>query len=76
MLGNFPLVDPEDLVSEFGYNLVRTRLNLPQYDGELDRLEELRSRIEEVLPYVSLVSETSRREVLISQVVLDIVHYS
>ncbi|NER24244.1 MAG: hypothetical protein F6J96_26770 [Symploca sp. SIO1C2] len=69
-------IEPEDLVSEFGYNLVRTRLNLPQYDGELDRLEELRSRIEEVLPYVSLVSETSRREVLISQVVLDIVHYT
>lgn len=69
-------IEPDDLVKEFGYNLERTRLNLPQYPGELDRLEDLRSRIEEVLPYVSLASEASRREVLISQVVLDLVHYT
>ena len=69
-------IEPDDLVTEFGYTLERTRLNLPQYPGELDRLEERRSRIEEVLPYVSLASETSRREVLISQVVLDLVHYT
>ena len=69
-------IEPDDLVTEFGYTLQRTRLNLPQYHGELDRLEDLRSRIEEVLPYVSLASETSRREVLISQVVLDLVHYT
>jgi len=69
-------IDPEDLAEEFGYTLERSRLNLPQYSGELDRLENLRSRIEEVLPYVSLTSEASRREVLISQVVLDLVHYT
>ena len=69
-------IEPDDLVTEFGYTIERTRLNLPQYRGELDRLEERRSRIEEVLPYVSLASETSRREVLISQVVLDLVHYT
>ncbi|NET61220.1 MAG: hypothetical protein F6K47_35360 [Symploca sp. SIO2E6] len=69
-------IEPEDMVNEFGYTLARTRLNLPQYHGELDRLEELRSRIEEILPYVSLVSETSRREVLISPVVLELVHYT
>jgi hypothetical protein len=69
-------IEPDDLVTEFGYTLERTRLNLPQYSGELDRLEERRSRIEEVLPYVSLASETSRREVLISQVVLDLIHYT
>jgi hypothetical protein len=69
-------IEPDDLVTEFGYTLERTRLNLPQYPGELDRLEERRSRIEEVLPYVSLSSEASRREVLISQVVLDLVHYT
>lgn len=69
-------IEPDDLATEFGYTLERTRLNLPQYHGELERLEELRSRIEEVLPYVSLASETSRREVLISQVVLDLVRYT
>jgi len=69
-------IEADDFVAEFGYTLQRTRLDLPQYSGELGRLEELRSRIEEVLPYVSLTSETSRREVLISQVVLDLVHYT
>lgn len=69
-------IEPDDLVSEFGYTLERIRLNLPQYSGELDRLEQLRSRIEEVLPYVSLGSEASRREILISPVVLDLVHYT
>jgi hypothetical protein len=69
-------IEPDDLVTEFGYTLERTRLNLPQYSGELDRVEELRSRIEEVLPYVSLTTETSRREILISQVILDLVHYT
>lgn len=66
----------DDLVNEFGYTLTRTWLNLPQYQGELDRLEELTSRIREVLPYVDLASETSRREILLSQVVVDLVHYT
>jgi hypothetical protein len=69
-------IEPDDLVTEFGYTLERTRLNLPLYPGELDYLEERRVRIEEVLPYVNLTNETSRREVLISQVVLDLVHYT
>jgi hypothetical protein len=69
-------IEADELVAEFGYTLQRTSLNLPQYSGELDRLEELRSRIQEVLPYVSLVNETARREVLISRVVLELVHYT
>lgn len=69
-------IEPDDLVAEFGYTLERLRLNLPQYSGELYRLEELRSRIEGVLPYVSLTTETSRREILISPVILDLVHYT
>ena len=69
-------IEAGDFVTEFGYTFERIRLNLPQYPGELDRLEQLRSRIEEILPYVSLGSETSRREILISPVVLDLVHYT
>lgn len=66
----------DELANEFGYTLTRKRLNLPQYQGELESLEVLKSRIERVLPYVDLGSETSRREVLISQVVLDLVYYT
>ncbi|XWK91235.1 MAG: hypothetical protein U7127_14640 [Phormidium sp.] len=66
----------DDLANEFGYTLTRKRLNLPQYQNELVGLEDLKNRIEEVLPYVDLSSETSRREVLIAQVVLQLVQYT
>ena len=66
-------VEADELSAYFGYTFQRKRLNLPQYSGSIDRLEELRSRIEAVMPYVSLTNETSRREVLISQVVLEVV---
>ena len=66
-------VEADELSAYFGYAFQRKRLNLPHYSGSIDRLEELRSRIEAVIPYVSLTSGTSRREVLISQVVLEIV---
>lgn len=68
--------ESSELASEFGYSLTRKVLNLPQYKGELDRLQELRDRIEEVLPYVPLTSELARREILISRVVTELIHYT
>jgi hypothetical protein len=69
-------IQAKDLASDFGFSLTRKRLNLPQYAGDLDRLEELKSRIEEVLPYIDLANETTRREMLISRVVADLIHYT
>jgi hypothetical protein len=66
----------EDLAIEFGYTLTRKRLNWPQYQGELDRIDELRNRIDEILPYVSLSTEIARREILISPVIVDLIHYT
>ncbi|MDB9525992.1 hypothetical protein PN498_08345 [Oscillatoria sp. CS-180] len=66
----------DELAMEFGYSLSRTKLNLPQYSDSLNRLENLRSRIEEILPYVDLSNETSRREILIAPVVTEVVHYT
>jgi hypothetical protein len=66
----------DDIANEFGYTLERKRLNLPQYLGELEDIDALQLRIERVLPYVDLANEMSRREVLISQVVLELVHYT
>jgi hypothetical protein len=66
----------DKLVAEFGYSLQRSRLELPQYLGQLDRFEETKNRIEELLPYVNLANETARREVLIAPVVADIIHYT
>jgi hypothetical protein len=68
--------EASELAHEFGYKLTRKMLNLPQFPGELDRLQELRERIEEVLPFVPLTSELARREILISRVVTELIHYT
>jgi hypothetical protein len=63
----------DDLANEFGYTFARKRLNLSQYPGSLETVGALKERIERVLPYVDLSTETSRREVLISQVILEVI---
>lgn len=68
--------EASELATEFGYSLTRRVLNLPQFPDELDRLGELGSRIEEVLPFVPLTSELARREILISRVVTELIHYT
>lgn len=66
----------DDLVAEFGYSFERKFLDLPQYPGSLDRLTDLKQRIEEVLPFVDLENEATRREILIAPIVTDLIHYS
>ena len=66
----------EELAKEFDYSFARKRLNLPQYSGELDRITELQNRIKESLPYVNLSTETARRGILISPIILDLIHYT
>jgi hypothetical protein len=66
----------DELAAEFGYTLTRKRLQLSAYPDELENLEALQTRIERVLPYVDLANEMSRREVIISQVILELVHYT
>lgn len=69
-------IEPKDLANDFGYRFARTKLNLHQYQGYLDRIDQLQERIEEILPYASLSSEAARREILISPVIFDLVHYT
>lgn len=69
-------IPADELAEEFGYTLRKTKLDLPQHQGELARLEDLKTRIEDVLPYVDLSNETSRREVLISQIAIEVVRYT
>jgi hypothetical protein len=68
--------EASELAQEFGYSLTRQKLHLPQFPDELDRLGELRDRIEEVLPFVPLTNELARREILISRVVTELIHYT
>ncbi|MBW4615844.1 MAG: hypothetical protein KME21_21695 [Desmonostoc vinosum HA7617-LM4] len=66
----------DDLVADFGYSFERKFFHLPQYSGILDRLSDLKQRIEEILPYVDLENEATRREILIAPIVTDLIHYS
>ncbi|MEL7356980.1 MAG: hypothetical protein AAFN40_10510 [Cyanobacteria bacterium J06560_6] len=67
---------PKDILAHFGVSLQRRSLRLPQYQGELDRLNELKLRIEESLPRLTLTSEMARREFLIAPVLTDVLHYT
>ena len=67
---------PQDILAHFDVSIRRRSLQLPQYQGELDRLKDLRLRIEESLPRLSLTSEMARREFLIAPVLTDVLHYT
>ncbi|HEY9621397.1 MAG TPA: hypothetical protein V6C78_13560 [Crinalium sp.] len=67
---------PQDILAYFNVTLQRCSLNLPHYLGNLDRLADLKARIEESLPRLSLTSEMARREFLIAPVLTDILHYT
>ncbi len=69
-------IEPKDLANYFGYSFVIKKLSLLQYQGKLDRINQLKEHIEEILPYASLSSEAVRREILISPVILDLIHYT
>lgn len=68
--------EPEDILGELGYEFQRSTLSLPQSDINLDRLDDLKTRIQESLPYISLTSEAARRELLIAPLLIDVLHYT
>ncbi|MGB3312338.1 MAG: hypothetical protein WBG32_03715 [Nodosilinea sp.] len=67
---------PQDILAYFGVTLQRQTLTLPRHTGSLDRLIDLKTRIEESLPRLSLTSEMARREFLIAPVLTDVLHYT
>lgn len=67
---------PQDILAYFNVSLQRRALNLPRHSGSLDRLIDLKTRIEESLPRLSLTSEMARREFLIAPVLTDVLHYT
>ena len=67
--------EADEILAELGYALLRKRLDLPRSYRELERLEELRQRINESLPLVSLSSETARRETLVAPALLEVARY-
>lgn len=66
----------EDLLEHFGYAFRRENMTLSQSALALTRLEELKLRLEENLPYISMTSEAARREFLLAPVLMEVVHYT
>ncbi|NEO97506.1 MAG: hypothetical protein F6K58_02095 [Symploca sp. SIO2E9] len=67
--------DIEDIFSYFGYSFQAQLLTLPKSERKLERIEELKHRFQESLPYLSLNSEIARREFLIAPVIMELIHY-
>jgi hypothetical protein len=67
--------ETDQILAEFDYSLSKGRLSLPKTTRQLDRLIELKDKIEDILPLVSLSSETARRESLVSPVLLELIRY-
>ena len=67
---------PQDILDNFGVTHQRQSLTLPSHQGTLDRHDDLKNRIEESLPRLSLTSEMARREFLIAPVLTDVLHYT
>lgn len=67
---------PRDILAYFNVTLERQAMTLPRSVESLDRLVDLKRRIEESLPRLSLTSEAGRREFLIAPVLIDVLHYT
>ncbi|MEO1094781.1 MAG: hypothetical protein AAFX01_07765 [Cyanobacteria bacterium J06638_28] len=68
--------ETEDILNYFGYDYRVESLTLPSENAELDRLDDLKNRLEEIVPYISLSSEIARRELMIAPVLMDVIHYT
>lgn len=68
--------EPEDILAELGYTLSRSAISLPQSTVHLDRLDNLKTRIEESLPFISFTSKAAPRKLLIAPLLLDVVYYT
>ncbi len=60
--------DTDEVLAEFGYTFERQRLQLPKATREIQHLSELQQQLEDTIPYVTLSSETAKREILIAPV--------
>jgi hypothetical protein len=67
---------PKDILAYFGASLQKQSLSLPRSERPLDRLVDLKQRIEESLPRLTLTSEAARREFLIAPVLTEVLHYT
>ncbi|MGB3240652.1 MAG: hypothetical protein WBB29_20355 [Geitlerinemataceae cyanobacterium] len=67
--------EADEILAELGYSLVRSRLVLPKNDRSLERLPELKQRLEDTLLLIGLSSEAARREALVFPVLLEVARF-
>ncbi len=68
-------LDIDDVVAQFGYSFQAEAATLPRSTRTLPWYADLYARLESSLPYLSLTSETARREFLIAPILLDLARY-
>lgn len=66
----------EDVLAHFGFGYEGKLCELPSKEVDRAALADLRTRIEESLPFLGLSNETARREFLISPVLLETVRHT
>ena len=49
--------------------------DIQQYTYNLDRITDLKQRIEKVLPYIDFENEAALREMLIAPIIIDLIYY-
>jgi hypothetical protein len=64
--------EPEDILSDLGYQLLTARLVLPKTVTVLTWEKELQNRLERSLMVVTLTSEMARRETLVAPILLEV----
>jgi len=67
--------EADDILAELNYSLQKVGLSLPKTSEQLEYVPELKQRIRDILPFISLSNETARRETLVSPVMLEVVRY-
>jgi hypothetical protein len=63
----------EDVISDFGYEFVRGHLVFPHFPGDISIYEQTPRKIQSILPFIDLVNEVTRREMIISPVISDLI---
>jgi len=64
--------EPEDILSDLGYQLLTARLVLPKTATVLSWEKELQARLERSWMVVTLTSEMARRETLVAPILLEV----
>jgi hypothetical protein len=64
--------DRDDILADLNCTIENVVLTLPRYQGTLQRLEELRERIQAAYLYTTISSEQARREFLIAPIISEL----